>query len=524
MSTTFREKKLTNDWDIKIPPIVLHFAPIVLALFCLTVSLSDYSLFIGFDEKNVGTSLSLILMFACFMLTFTAIRNPLIERPKSRFAILLSCIIAIAMIDEKLKFHEAFGKYIRRSLSFISKRITYYTDDVVIIIVTILGCILLYYCIKYFSDKPDLHNYLKCIVFFAIGHGVLDLISHKRYLWNIFGLDLTTKAFNSMYGEWLGCFEEWFKLWSEWFIILFLFRFFYKQKGPLLWSIQIFIGNVLAVFGLWSVTNANKGIPYFIAGEQLKFIRNYHLLLSLVIIWIAWSMITWILFKQNKFKRNISGLFFLCPFYFILDKIIDKNFFDSILGLLSGPILKNFFWAANMINLFVFLALFILPGIALGLFGKYLLKWGFYHILLILIILISIFGFSFKGIPLQTLNLLKIGGIIFPIAVIFIIKEFNRESILIVIMTLWALLLKNPIGILLCLAFGLIKYIQLITPEIIHKSPRLWISIIGLHILSVLLIIFLSFPTFMPNIKFRPKEKILFQTGYQPIFHNKKLK
>ncbi len=72
-------------WDIRFPPILLHFAPIGLALFCVTLSLSDYSVFIGFGEREAGTTMSLWLMFVCFLLAFTAMRNPELERFKHEF-------------------------------------------------------------------------------------------------------------------------------------------------------------------------------------------------------------------------------------------------------------------------------------------------------------------------------------------------------------------------------------------------------------------------------------------------------
>ncbi len=473
------EEHSTNHWDIQCPPILLHFAPIGLALFCLTVSLSDYSVFIGFEEHEVGTTMSLWLMFVCFFLTFSATRNPELERSKRWIAGCLTLLIAFAMADEKLSFHEAFGKYIRRNVRFLPQEITYYTDDAVILAGAIVGIIVLYYCITYFSDKPDMWQYLWWVGLIAVAHGVLDLISHKRYVWMIFWPDLTRNTFNLVLGERLGCFEEWCKLWTEWFVILFLLRFFFKQKGPLLWSVQIFFGSFLATAGLWNIPYGHQGIPYIIAGKSLHFIRNYHVLIGLITIWAAWGIITWMLFKQEHVKRTHAGLFFVCPFYVLLDAIIPKNLVDGFFNILSGPELFDIFYAANMFIFLLIVCLILLPGIALGFFGS----------------------------------------VFFPLIIRRLLKGSKKESFLMLSIILWALWFHTASAVVVCLMFALLTWLQRTSQESFLQSRRDRIVGVSVHITMVLVILWLYFPTFIPNAKFLPPPREFLQRGEQPIGH-----
>ncbi len=474
------EEQCGNHWDIRFPPILLHFAPIGLALFCLTLSLADYSVFIGFNEYEAGTAMSLWLMFVCFLLTFSAMRNPAFEDSKRWIAGCLTLLIAFAMADEKLSLHEVFGKYIRRNVRFLSEEITYYTDDIVILTGAIVGIILLYYCLKYFSAKPDVWQYLWWVGITAVAHGVLDLISHKRYVWMIFWPDLTQNMFNSMLGERLGCFEEWCKLWTEWFVILFLLRVFFKQKCPILWSVQVFCGSFLATVGIWNVADVRKGIPYIIAGKPLHFIRNYHVLIGLLTIWVAWGIMTWVVFKQEHVKRAIAGLFFVCPFYVFLEGMIDKNLVDGFFYVLSGPELFDIFYAANMLIFLLILCLVLLPGIVLGFFG----------------------------------------GIFFPLIIRRLLQGSKKVSFLMLSVILWALWLHNAFALVVCLMFALLTWLQRTSQESFLQWRRVWIVGVSLHIIMILVIVWLHSPTFIPNVKFSPHPtEELFVIGEQPISH-----
>ena len=512
------EKPGVNQWDIQCPPILLHFAPIGLALFCLTLSLSDYSVYLGFEEHQAGTTMSLLLMFFCFFLAFSAMRNPELERSRRWIAGGLTLLLALAMADERLSFHEAFGRYIRRNVRFLPEEITYYTDDVVIIAGAVVGIILLYYCIKYFSDKPDLRQYLWWVGSIAVAHGVLDLISHKRYVWLIFWPNLTQAAFNAVLGERLGCFEEWCKLWTEWFVILFLLRFFFKQKGPLVWSAQIFFGSFLATAGIWNIGNIGKGIPYIMAGKPLHFIRNYHLLVCLVTIWVAWGGITWLLFKQENVKRTIAGLFFVCPLYVLLEEMTSKNLVDGFFHVLSEPVLFDMFYAANMLVFLVIACMLLLPGIALGFSGKYLLRLGLYPILGVLGLLLILYGMSVQGLPLQAIRLLTIGGILLPVIILRLLQDFNKQSVLMLGVIVWALLIQNVFAMVICLMFALLIWLQRIPGESFLQSRRVWIVGVSVHIITVLVIVWLHSPTFIPNVKFLPPPRDVFWRGEQPIW------
>ncbi|MCP4397580.1 MAG: hypothetical protein GY801_09815 [bacterium] len=474
------EDRVINPWDMQLPPILLHFAPIALAVFCVTLSLADYSVFIGFEEHEAGTTMSLWLMFVCFLLTLSAMRNPALERSKRWIAGGLTLCIALAMADERLGFHEAFGTYIRRNVRFLSKKITHYTDDIVILAGAVAGILLLYYCIKYFSDKPDIWQYLWWVGLLAVAHGVLDLISHKRYVWMIFWPDLAQETFNFIIGEFLGCFEEWCKLWTEWFVILFLLRFFFKQKGSLVWSAQIFGGSVLATLGIWNVTYVKKGIPYILTGKPLQFIRNYHLLLCLITIWVAWGIITWIVFQQEPVKRTIAGLFFVCPFYVFLEEMIDKNLVDGFFHLLSRPEPFEILYAANTLVFLLIVCLLLLPGIVLGVFG----------------------------------------GVFFPLSIRRLLKGAKQESFLLLGLILLALWLNTAFALVVCLMFALLTWLQRTSRESFLLPHRIRIVGASMYSMMVLVILWLHPPTLIPNVRFSPPpQEEVFMIGEQPIAH-----
>ena len=50
------------DPDMRLPPAVLHFFPVVLALFTLTMSVAGHSIFFGFEEDEPITWMSLTWM------------------------------------------------------------------------------------------------------------------------------------------------------------------------------------------------------------------------------------------------------------------------------------------------------------------------------------------------------------------------------------------------------------------------------------------------------------------------------
>ena len=57
-----------RDWDLRPPEFVLYAVPIVLALFCLTLSQANHSVFWGFDERAPATLLSTLLMISTLLI------------------------------------------------------------------------------------------------------------------------------------------------------------------------------------------------------------------------------------------------------------------------------------------------------------------------------------------------------------------------------------------------------------------------------------------------------------------------
>ncbi len=486
------------DGDMRLPPFVLHFAPVLLALFCLVLSLSGYSVFRGFEEKEPGTWMSLTLMFVSFLLVFPVMRNRDMVPQKRKIAILFCTIITLALLDERLMWHEAIGRYARRHWDILPRGVLNYTDDVIILAGAIVGAIVLYYCIRIFSDKDEYQWYFWCVVVIAIAHGCLDILAHKHYLWKLFSPEATLHNTYSV-REVLGFFEESCKLWTEWFVILFIARYFYGQKGFLLWSIQVFCGGMIAVAGLWGIGNIDEGIPYMIMGTSLKFIRNYQFFLPLAFVWLVWAGVAWRLFRMDTTKRTLAGVFFLCPYYLLLPELSQAVSFSAFSGGISGTVQYILVFAA-------------LAGIVLALMFKVDRR-----ILFSFIIMAGVIGFSPGKLSMQPLLLVKTGGILFPFAALYIIKEQRRKWILIGLILFSAVFIQNAVWLVGACGFSLICLIGMVDWWK-DAGEYFWKSLIVVQIVSLILIMSLYYPPYyIPNTKFVPKEVVLFQTGHQMV-------
>ncbi|HIF22299.1 MAG TPA: hypothetical protein EYQ27_10425, partial [Gemmatimonadetes bacterium] len=302
---------LDAELDLRVPGAALVFAPVLLALFTLLLSLSNWSVFLGFEEDEPGTWMSLSLMFATLLLVLPAIRNRALEPAYRRAAALLSLVIGGALLDERLEWHEGIGMWIRGVVGEAEHPMIVYADDVIIILLAIVGALVMRNILRSLPDVRGYIPYVALIVVLAGAHGVLDLLGHRPLIWQIFWPEMTNYALRPL-REILGFFEESTKLWTEYFVVLFLLRFFYRQTGHLAWTVLVMTGSWMATAGLWSVVN-EPFVPYVIMGTVLRFVRNYPMFLLLAGLWVPWTIVVWRWFSDDPEKTAFAGLFFLWP-------------------------------------------------------------------------------------------------------------------------------------------------------------------------------------------------------------------
>lgn len=302
---------LETDLDMRVPPSALIFAPVILALFTLLLSLSNWSVFLGFEEEDPGTWLSLSLLFATLLLVLPVIRNHAFDPARRRAAALLSLVIGGAFLDERLEWHEEIGLWVRDLVDEAAHPLIIYADDVLIILLAIVGALVLWNIVRSIPDARTYVPYVALIVVLAGAHGVLDLLGHRHYIWQIFWPDMTLDSTRPM-RDMLGFFEESSKLWTEYFVLLFLLRFFYRQTGHLAWTVLVMVGSWMVTAGLWSVVN-DPFVPYVIMGSALRFVRNYPMFLTLAILWMTWTVVVWRWLSDDPAETALAGLFFLWP-------------------------------------------------------------------------------------------------------------------------------------------------------------------------------------------------------------------
>ena len=406
------------DPDMTLPPAVLHFFPVVLALFTLTLSVAGHSIFFGCDEDEPITWMSLTLMLAVLLTLLAVIRDSTLEPFKRRAAAVLSAVTGFAILDENLRWHEKFGKYVKNELDFFTRDVRHYTDDVVVVLFALAGALLFFLFVRKLPNRRDYIPYIACAVALALAHGLLDVLGHGGRLWRVLTPGITENQIDLL-TETLGFYEECCKLWAEWFVLLFVLRFLHGQKGPLAWSMLVMAGSFLAGIGLWAIENPSVGVPYVLMERTLRLLRNYHLLIALTSIFSIWALVSWRLFGEQPRKQALAGLFFLAPFYAVLPEIAQAG-----IGVASNP--------------------------------------GF-----------GLFDFSLAKLPGQPWLLLSIGGVLFPWALklLFSQRQEGRKVAFIVVIALAAALLSNPLWLLIAFAVTLALAIQ---RQTVAVSKRTW--------------------------------------------------
>ena len=488
--------ELQFNGDLRFPAYLLYFAPIFLGLFSLLLSLADYSVFNGFDESEPGTWMSLTLMFISLLIILPKTRTSNTEPIKRKIAIIMSFIIGIAMVDEKLQFHESIGYFVQDNFQNLPISVTTYTDDVLIIIGALLGGILLFYTFKYIGTNSVSRNYFIAVFTAALVHGTLDLISHKQFILNLLLPSLASGEI-STYQEYIGYFEETFKLWTEWFFILFVLNLFYDQKGFLTWSIVIGIASIFAGFGLWNVELVSEGISFIVVEGKLKFIRNYHLFFIVSLIWVIWSSVVWGKFKHDTKKIIFASLFLINPFYLLLYNIEEWRFL--IFSFFS-------FTEANSILLPIII---IVAAVAFYIYKKD-------HELLPIIVLTSgLMGFSFSNLFAQPLFLLKIGGIFFPVLLLLTMKQQNNKLFLIIGALFSIVFIKNPVWFIIIYGYLFLMFLEKFSFEGTPKFKRNLIIVSVLQAVILISLFSTSITNLLPVKYFPIRNKILFDVGHQ---------
>ncbi len=447
------------DPDMTLPPAVLHFSPIVLALFTLTMSVAGHSIFFGFDEDEPITWMSLTLMLSVLAMLLAVIRDPSLAGFKRLAAAGLSVVTGFALLDEQLGWHEKVGRYVKNELEIFTRDVRHYTDDVIVVLFALAGAVLFVLFVRKLPKPRDIAPYVICVVALALAHGVLDVLGHGGRIWRALIPEITKQQV-ALLTETLGFYEEACKLWTEWFVLLFVLRVFHRQPGPLRWSMLVMAGSFLSGIGLWAIEDPATGIPYVVMEQTLRILRNYHLLIALSAIFVAWGLASWFLFRDRPEKLAMAGVFFLTPFYAVLPEITR---------------------AATS------------PSDVFGLFAL-----------------------SANGLLDQPLRLLAIGGIFLPwLAALAISQRPKAQRILaLAAAVLVALLLQSPLWLLL--VFSVLLAIA-IDRQPTLPSTKAWTGLALIQLLFITMVFAASWSGILPEYRFDIPEKVVFETGIQPI-------
>ncbi len=501
------------DPDMTLPPVVLHFFPVFLALFTLTMSVAGHSIFYGFEEREPITWMSLTLMIAVLVVLLAVIRNRALETHKRWAATVLSVVTLFAILDEKHRWHEKLGKYVKNELDFFTRDIRHYTDDVVVVIFALVGALLLYLFVRKLENRRDYVPYAVCAVALAVAHGLLDVLGHGYRLWRVFIPEITGDQVQLL-TKTLGFYEESCKLWAEWAILLFALRMFHHRRGPLAWSMLVMTGSFLSGIGLWAIEDPSVGVPYVVMERTLRLLRNYHLLIALAFIFSAWAIVAWRLFGEQPGKQAMAGLFFVAPFYAVLTEIA-----RLVTGVLDFAGFAGTVLAASA----------LLAGIAYLPFGARLPRDVIHqrHRKLAAVAVaiavagvasvagLGLVGFSTAGLGGQPLLLLSIGGVFLPWTGAFLAR--NRQAgrgLLTGGLALAAVLFHNPLWWLV--VFGVMLAVS-IERRMFPVSKRTWGILLPLQAIVIAVVFYFSASGILPEYRFDVPENVVFETGIQEI-------
>ncbi len=455
------EHHANHDPNLRLPPALLHFFPVFLALFTLTLSVAQHSVFRGFREDEPNTWMSTALMLAVLLLLLGAVRNTALPAVKRWAAGVLSLVTGFAILDERNGYHEEWGRDIQDHWEIFTPDVRHYADDIIIILFAIAGGVLFYLFISRLQNKRAYVPTASVVVIVALAHGVLDVLGHGGRIWRWLDPDIT-KPQVELLTETLGVYEESCKVWTEWFVVLFVLKLLYDQRVPLAWSIQVMVGSFLAGIGLWAIEDPALGVPYMIMGRVLRFIRNYHLLFTLWVLFFAWASVVWWRFRGSARKQALAGLLFVAPWYAALPDIAAG--FDSF-GALFG-------------------------------------------------------GLSLSDLPGQPLLLATIGGLLFPLALALNVRGASgaRRWKLLLALLLAAALVQSALWLMLAFMAALALAIERSEPAAPSgRSRATWSALLAGQAAVIAAIFVVSASGILPEYRFKRPEKVLFETGWQQL-------
>ncbi len=489
----------------KILSAVTHFIPVFLSLACLTISVLGFSVYDGFSDGELGTYLSLVIMFACFVISILGALKKDITRFMFWLAITISLVIFFAMLDEYFEIHERFGKYLQREVPLFSERKMAFIDDIIILLGAIVASVVFYFVVKRTRNDSLLRQLLWSIVITAIGHGVLDILSHKVYLWGFFLPDISSYAAYEL-TEQLGCFEEWMKIWCEWFVLLFLFRLFHKHENHVIWSIQIIVATILACAGLWAINPETQFIPYLILWPtDLGIIRNHHILGAIICIWLTWGLITYRLFNDNSDKLERAGWFWICPLPFLLLTDNNAQIFAVAFGLISGIFFGKNLQRSIIILIIVMLSAFIDSHIlvrlsfVLGFAVASFIIHGYIRLIIGILLVVVPFWIVVNGVHIDLFSIMIAVGLLLPFALYALERNLRKSLIPVSILFIALILTSDPSIIFLIWVMSITIWASIPYGQTVCGYRRLTFAIAIAHLLLVLVLISMGWPEFIPN-------------------------
>jgi len=502
---------------------VMHFAPILLSLACLTISMSGFSVYEGFNDGGSGTYLSLVMMSACLVISITGACKKDTSPSMFWLAVAVSLVVFLAMLDEYFKGHESIGKYIIRNVHLLPERQMAFSDDIIILIGTIIGSVAFYFVVKRTRNDALQRKLLWCIVITAVGHGVLDILSHKIYLWEFLLPDISLNAAYEL-TEQLSCFEEWMKIWCEWFVLLFLLRIFHKQENSVIWSSQILVASILACAGLWAIPPGTKLIPYFVLWPtEYGIIRNYHILGGIFCIWLTWGLITYRLFLDNLEKVERAGWFWLCPLSFLLFSNGNAQISGVAVGVIAGMFAgKNrrisiIILAIVMLSGFIDSHILIRLSFVLGFAVACFIIHGHVSYLIVGILIVTPLWVVLKGIHIYPGSIILAVGFLLPF-ILFTINR-NQKWILIPVYIIFIpfILTSDPSLIFLIWFMSITLHVRIVPGQVAYNYRKLTLVIVMEHVLLVLVLMVIYLPDLMPNYKYKCTSLDIFSIGFQKI-------
>ena len=355
--------RATNDWDIRVPEAILHFGPVLIALVIAFLSLAGRSVFDGFEERETGTHLSVLLMVSCGLIALAAALNPANPRQQRRGALLLAVLIGVAIADELEKYHERIGKWVKEPSGWtIPNGLAYHADDLIVLGGAIAGALFLLWLRRRFPPDRALDPYFVAAVFTATAHGVVDFLSHGTRVPRQLFPEMTRFDARTL-TDWLGVYEEAFKLWAEWFILLFLLRLLHRRDGRLGWAVMVMTGSLATLVGLWATRGAT---PYMPVGEPFIVLRNPHALFLYAALVVGWSVAAWMKFPTRPGSCYILGLGWLMPFGLAVLGPVQADHFGAAVYSLTHAFIPGEYYNAAICRWVVLLLIYVLPGVTAG--------------------------------------------------------------------------------------------------------------------------------------------------------------